>query len=365
MQQKRIPILRAQARECLEGSAAMPADTVQFLGQTLRARPAGPAQTPTLFVVVDTEAEFDWFKPFARDMVKVRAMAAQQRAQAILDRYGIRPVYVIDYPVASQPEGYMPLQAILARGACEIGAHLHPWTNPPFDEPLGVVNSYPGNLPAGLEEAKFAVLLEAIQASFGLQPRFYKAGRYGIGPGTLAMLTRHGVGVDFSILPGADMRAVGGPDFRALCPIPYETPDGRLTVMPMTRGHSGLLAAHDTALNAWLVGRIAQRLRLRGIFSRLGVLDRITLTPEGTSAGRLVALLASLHRRGCREFVMTWHSPSLVPGNTPYVRTEADLTGFLARIETVCRYVVESLGGRAGDPLALLPDQFRPVRNAS
>jgi hypothetical protein len=42
---------------------------------------------------------------------------------------------------------------------------------------------------------------------------------------------------------------------------------------------------------------------------------------------------------------MTYHSPSLAPGNTPYVKSEAELTAFLGRIETVLRVFKEELGG--------------------
>lgn len=337
---------------------------VQFQGTTLAPCPC-PDGPPSLYVVVDTEAEFDWSKPFARHLVHVSAMAMVDRAQAIFDRHGIRPVYVVDYPVATQPDGYRPLQAILARGGCEIGAHLHPWTNPPFEETVSVRNSFPGNLPPALEEAKFLTLRAAIHDTFGIEAQFYKAGRYGIGANTLAILERHGVAVDFSVLPGVDLRPTGGPDLRGLHPVSYLSATGRLSVVPMTRGHTGLLASHHNRLDRLLDTRGARLARLRGVLSRLRAFDRVSLTPEGTSVRDLRGLLTGLHRRGHRRFVMSYHSPSLVPGHTPYVRSESDLAAFLERIDAVCRYVLGPLGGRAGDPRELLPDQLRPVRNAS
>ncbi len=338
-----------------------PAGVVPLFGTPLHPCPLPPASPAVLYVVVDTEAEFDWSKPFAHDLVGVTAMAAQERAQVIFDRFGIRPVYVVDYPVASQQEGFAPLRAIHARGGCEIGAHLHPWTNPPFDEPVSLVNSYPGNLPAAAEEAKLTVLLEAIQASFGIAARFYKSGRFGIGPHTLAMLGRHGISVDFSVLPGADLRANSGPDFRALRPVAYGTADRRIAVVPMTRDHIGPLAGQQALLGRWLDRPAAQWLRARGILSRLHLFNKVALTPEGTTTAELLALLNSLHRRGVRQFVMSYHSPSLVPGHTPHVRSDADLAGLLERIEAVCRHVLGPLGGRAGEPLDLLPERLCPA----
>ena len=54
-----------------------------------------------LQVIVDTEEEFDWSKPFDRGKVGVGSIAAQERAQALFAPYGLRPTYVIDYPVAN------------------------------------------------------------------------------------------------------------------------------------------------------------------------------------------------------------------------------------------------------------------------
>jgi hypothetical protein len=49
--------------------------------------------------------------------------------------------------------------------------------------------------------------------------------------------------------------------------------------------------------------------------------------------------------RGQRIFSFVFHSPSLAPGNTPYVRSEAELQVFLARIEGYLRFFTEELGG--------------------
>jgi hypothetical protein len=44
---------------------------------------------------------------------------------------------------------------------------------------------------------------------------------------------------------------------------------------------------------------------------------------------------------------MTFHSPSAEAGHTPYVRTDADLEAFLARIEGYLDYFFGTLGGRS------------------
>ena len=51
-------------------------------------------------------------------------------------------------------------------------------------------------------------------------------------------------------------------------------------------------------------------------------------------------------RRGHRIFTLVYHSPSLEPGHTPYVRSKADLNSFLATIEQVLVFFRDRMGGR-------------------
>ena len=111
-----------------------------------------PATSPALLMVlVDAEEGFDWSKPLARGNTDVTAMAAQHRAHRIFEKYAIKPTYVVDYPVAGRQEGSTPLRELYDDSLCEIGAHLHPWVNPPDEEVVSPRNSFPGNLPRELE----------------------------------------------------------------------------------------------------------------------------------------------------------------------------------------------------------------------
>jgi hypothetical protein len=312
------------------------------------------ADPPTLFVVVDTEAEFDWSKPFTRDLTSVSAMDDIERGQVVFDRYGLRPIYVIDYPVASQERGFSRLRAIMQRDGCEIGAHLHPWTTPPFEEELCARNSYPGNLDPALEERKLAALMDMIRCNFGISPVFYKAGRYGFGPRTQLALERHGIKIDLSVLPGADLRRRDGPDFRALKPVLYRLAGTDLLSLPMTRSEVGLLPA---------MARLGERaqslpggshLHLPSVLSRLGIAETITLTPEGVTADEQMRLIRAMLKRGHRQFVLHYHSPSLSPGNTPYATDQSGARTVITRLEQVCRYFFEEVGGIPGYPRDLL-----------
>jgi hypothetical protein len=75
------------------------------------------------------------------------------------------------------------------------------------------------------------------------------------------------------------------------------------------------------------------RAHLPGVFARLGLLD----------------LLARKHR----VFVFSYHSSSLIPGNTPYVRSQPDLHRFIGRIEAYLDFFVSEIGGISQTPIEL------------
>lgn len=311
--------------------------------------PDGP---PLLLVVVDTEEEFDWSEPFRRDRVSVESMDAQWRAQEIFASYGVKPTYVIDHPVATTARSIEVLKSFLDAGRCQIGTHLHPWVNPPFTEPVLASTSYPGNLEPALERRKLEVLHEAISRAFSLRPTVYKAGRYGIGPNTAGILSSLGYLVDLSVVPHTDFGGDGGPDFRGLPDRPFWLDrTGGILEIPLTRGFSGARTGRRGALLYESVQASRWSRPKLSALSRLGLLERATLTPEGVDAAAHRRLLRSLARDGHRVFTLNYHSPSLAAGHTPYVRDQRQLSAFLDTIKATLDFFFGTLGGRATTPL--------------
>ncbi len=308
-------------------------------------------QPPILVVVVDTEAEFDWEANGPRRAMGVTSVKRQDRVQRIFERFQVRPTFVLDYPVSSTPESYEFVRDLHRSGACEIGAHLQPWDNPPFVEQMTDENSYPGNLPFELEREKLVQLTRSIQENLGVRPRIYKAGRYGVGGATARILAELGYEIDVSVIPGEDLSANSGPNFSHCGVSPYWF--GRnpaLLEIPLSTGYTGLLSRTGTLAYTLTMNERLKALHVPGILARLRLIDRIKLTPEGISFEEQRRLTRALLRNGHRVFSLTYHSPSLVPGNTPYVRNEDDLHVFLERIAGYLKFFVEEVGGQAMTP---------------
>jgi hypothetical protein len=314
-----------------------------------------PADNPPMVVVVvDTEAEFDWAQQPPRRARGVSSVKCQAQTQPIFERYGVRPTFVLDYPVSSTPDGYEFIRDLHRSGLCEIGAHLQPWDNPPFVEPTTDRNSYPGNLPAALEREKLAHLTGVIAENIGVQPRIYKAGRYGVGHATAGILAELGYEIDVSVVPGTDLTEKLGPDFSRCGARPYWFgAEPALLEIPLSIGYAGLLAPTGPVAHLLTMNERLKAFHVPGVLARLGLVERIALTPEGISFAEQRRLTRALLRNGHRVFSFTYHSPSLAPGNTPYVRSEADLRAFLLRIEQYLDFFMGELGGRPATPFEI------------
>ncbi len=331
---------------------------VGFFGQTLQPIALGRDAPPMLQVIIDAEEEFDWSQPFDRRNVAVENLAHQEKAQRIFERYGVRPTYVVDYAVASQEQGFAPLRAIMARDTADIGAHLQPWINPPFDDAAEendrVRSSFPGNLPAELEHAKLRMLTEAIESNLGIRPTVYRAGRYGLGPASFEILDALGYEIDASVLPRIDLSNKHGPDFTAMGPEPFWFGTGRKRLgIPLSVGFTGFLARHHRTLDPLINHKLVEAARIKAAASRFSIFDRICLSPEGFTLAEQKRLTRQLLARGQRLFNLSYHSPSLLPGSTPYVRNDEELAQFLERLESYLVWFADELGGCFTTPVEI------------
>jgi hypothetical protein len=301
-------------------------------------------ERPVLLALVATEEEFDWSAAFSRAETSTRAIDDLHLAQELFESFGLVPTYALDYPVAQQRGA--TFRPWLARGTCEVGAHLHPWVNPPHDEVVGDLASFPGNLPPRLEHAKLAALVAAIENGTGARPRVYQAGRYGIAPHTHTHLAELGFRVDASVAPPFDYRTEGGPNFARFPTEPYWVDRvGGLLEVPVTGAYLGGFASVGPHLHGLVRGRAMDRMRVGGVLSRLKLLERSRLSPEGHGSDDMIRLVRHLARRGQRVFTFYFHSPTLTPGCTEYVRDAADRQRFLDDARRFLDWFLGELGG--------------------
>ncbi|QGP80781.1 polysaccharide deacetylase family protein [Sphingobium sp. CAP-1] len=284
-----------------------------------------PAFGTRFMLFVDTEEEFDWNAPFSRTGHGVTALSGMARGQAYFAAARVKPVYVTDYPVIDCDAAAGMMGQWVADGAADIGAHLHPWVNPPHVEAVTAANSYVGFLPEAVERAKLDALCNRMEQQFGQRPIAYRAGRYGVGPNSARLLEMAGFRLDSSVRSRFDYSGQHGPDFRGMPQNPYWTGPARsLVELPLSTAFAGLLRGGGERLY-----RAAQAMGpLAGALSRAHLLSRVPLTPEAVPVQDALAAIDALIEEGVRVLNFSFHSPTLEPGHTPYVRNEADQRAF-------------------------------------
>ncbi|GGZ13092.1 polysaccharide deacetylase family protein [Novosphingobium colocasiae] len=273
-------------------------------------------------VTVDTEEEFDWNAPLDRERHTIVTVPALRKFQQFCEGFGVVPSYLVDFPIASSSFAREAIGAAVLAGRAEIGVQLHPWVSPPFEEDVTEFNSFAGNLPYELEREKFRRLRDRIEQTFETAPLIYRAGRYGLGPNTAAILSEFGIAVDTSVRARFDYSSTGGPNYREHPLEPYWVgPDQRLLELPLTSVYWGPLRRIGNVIYPLLWRAPA----LRGVLARAGLLERIPLTPEGVTSAEALRGVDIAVDDGLPILVFSFHSPSLAPGHTPYVRNDDDL----------------------------------------
>lgn len=279
---------------------------------------------PKFLITVDTEEEFDWSAPFARDCYGLRHVPAIQRFQDMCDVNGVSPAYLVDYPIATDKNAIELLAGYAAQGRAAIGVQLHPWVSPPFSEEISAYNSFACNLDPRLEREKITHLTQTIIKNMGVKPDIYRAGRYGAGPHTPLILADLGISIDSSVRSGFDYSNEGGPDYSRSPVKPYWLIRDTVIELPVTTVFGGALSNYGNELFAG----IFQSDAARSILSRTGLLERIALTPEGIPAHTAIQGIDNALAQNIGLLTFSFHSPSLAPGFTSYVKNQEDLEQF-------------------------------------
>ncbi len=324
--------------------------TDQDIGAALplfaNARPAATALArPVCSLVVDAEEDFDWDNPTRGVAYSTDCMRRIPDLQALVGPYGVRPTYLLTYPILEDPAVMCLLQRQLDRGECDVGVQLHPWVNPPFDAESSSRMSFLGNLPTGMEERKLVALKDKFQQRFGRPPRVFRAGRYGLGKETSRLLEAHGFAIDTSLAPRTSFAGEGGPDFSGYDCGPFWFGTARdMLEVPLCRSVVGWGSRFAPSLYHMLSAPLPSRLRASAVLSRSRCAERITLSPEGNDEAAMRRFLCARLAHGQSVYSLSFHSSSLAIGRNFYVRTRADLHAFYDRLSAILDTMASGLG---------------------
>jgi len=260
-------------------------------------------------ITVDTEADNQWK---GGGDLHVENLKAIPHFQEICERYGFVPTYLVTYEVASDASAVAYLSQLWSEGRAEIGAHLHPWTTPPFfdQEAEARIMHFPSELSDEMLRKKFVTLHETITKVFGRSPKVFRAGRWGYDHRVGDLLTEFGYITDTSITPLLDWGGIvkGGrerrlPNFVHASLAPWKI-SATLRELPMT------IVPRMTRF----ISRLADKVGRGSLF-----VDWCRIFPE-TTAEELLWVYDRAEKLKLPYCMFMIHSSEFIVGS-PYIKT--------------------------------------------
>lgn len=302
-----------------------------------------------LLVGIDTEGDNQW-DAAARAHQRFENLYALPQLHALFARHGVRPTYVITYPVARDARSAEVLRRLLESGDCEVGAHHHAWETPPCTEDDIRRHPYACSLPIPQFEQQLESLTRAIQEAVGRQPVSYRSGRFGFSASHVAALERLGYLVDSSVAPLFYESHKGGPEFVEAPLTPYflaydnATKPGSSNVLEVP-----VSAALNRHLPRWLqfgYARAPRPYTTKRVLRALKLVRMRWLRPSYSSLADMKALARHLARQEEPVLNLLFHSSEAIVGGSPYNRTQGELDAFFDRLEQFLAFATKELGAR-------------------
>jgi hypothetical protein len=244
------------------------------------------------------------------------------RLQPLFAAYGAKPTYLLSPEVLADPASAECLTTLA--GAAEFGTHLHgEFVEPDAFEP-DASETFQCNYPAAVERAKLETLTGLFRGVFGYAPTSFRAGRFGIGPHSLPILTDLGYRVDSSVSPLKDWGKAGAAyaNFLDAPSQPYWPVPGQPS--RTAAGPGPLLEVPVTILPSRLaaVPLLGPRLEPRW------------LRPTRGSTESLLKIARDALITSARPAVLNcmFHNVEIMPGLSPYAREAAEADAILSRL---------------------------------
>jgi hypothetical protein len=274
---------------------------------------------PIIFVLsIDTEEEWDWTGPFPQQVADVQNIDKLPAFNSVCENLGIRPTYFVDYAVADNKSAVEKMLTFTTKGNCEIGAHLHPWCNPPYFGEVGEAESHVVNLPVEQVSQKLDALMTCLETGFGVKPKSFRTGRWGIDKNVMELLVKSGITADSSVYPFYENEYFS---CRGASTLPY-WPDlnnplqkgsqNTLYELPVTVGFNRTNFELANQIHTAFAKPPLSWTRFNGLAWHANLLRKTYLCPELSLTQDMLNLCDTVINKGYHVLHMYMHSSSLL-----------------------------------------------------
>jgi hypothetical protein len=295
-------------------------------------------------LTIDTEADNQW-KPGID--ITTQNLRFIPRLQNLCVQYNIRPTFLVTSEVCADNFAKELLGGFREAQQAEIGAHLHIWTTPPFEDKNGLRyndhhHGFANELTESLLRDKIERLTREVAETFGQSPTAFRSGRYGFDNTCARILLDNGYSVDSSVTPYIDWSSergvpggTGGPDFTDKGAQHYwiSAGDRRLLEIPVTILPTIFPFRVSDALTR-MYSSLGNTLLARGTRKLSFGTQPVWLRPyRTTTSATLKKIVGEARKRDLEFLTMMFHSSELMPGCSPYTTDEREVEALYALLE--------------------------------
>lgn len=283
----------------------------------------------SFIITVDTESDNQW--DYAHNQSTKNALYIP-RFQEMCEKYGFKPVYLIDYSMANDSFLVEYLKGKLESNKCEVGMHLHAWDTPPKCKIDFIKSVRPYLIEYQLEEMekKISVITNILKNNFQTPILSHRAGRWATNSDYMKLLEKYGYKIDCSVTPGVNWKRhqgykIGGSDYSNESTKIHYIPGTNILEVPMTIKK---LRMNFTLKNISFT-RIIKCLIKRHVWLRPSI--------SNIESIKKLVNIAVKNDDDYLEFMM--HSSEFMPGCSPYYETDQDIETLYQELEEIFSYI--------------------------
>jgi hypothetical protein len=303
-----------------------------------------PQGGPVFLLAIDTEGDDIWARPRAPTTRNARFLP---RFQAICERYGFVPTYLTNFEMANDACFVEMAKDASARGAAEVGMHMHAWDTPPI-EPLGDQDwrdqPYATEFPSEQIDRKAEFMTRLLEDKFQAPITSHRAGRWGFCASYARSLIRLGYEVDCSVTPGVSWAmhpgladGAGGVDYSSFPNKPY-------WIDPDDISRPGPSAFLEVPMTIIEQERPWHRALVRRLLGRQGP-RLIWLSPQPGNLGNLLQIVEQKRQESADYIQFTLHSSEFMPGGSPTFPTNESIEQLYRDLEQLFEKISRHFSG--------------------
>ena len=298
-------------------------------------------------ISIDTEGDnlWDWH---IGDPITTNNAGYISRFQSLCNDYGFKPTYLTNYEMISDDAFRKWLRNKSHNHECEVGMHLHAWSTPPYvelhnrdDEPA---QSYLIEYEYDVMRNKIQEMTNKLSDAIDKPILTHRAGRWAMNEQYFSILSEFGYKIDCSVTPHVNWsmykgETIGskGSDYSKCSEQPYifETCAGEIIEIPVTIRSTSKMFLNSNDPRSLLS---AFRKAIKG--------QKIWLRPNGKNLKQMMWLINNVKYDDETDYIMFMlHSSELMPGGSPYFKTEESIENLYSDIQQLFKEASNSFCG--------------------